>query len=268
MTALDTILVDVHNATAGVIGLTAATPAVGDSLTVRNYPLTSTARLEAVSAQSSGVRAARVSSPMLHDNVTGLTWQFAEQPTAFLLPPDTGQPLVSGDTLAAYLDAAATSDSIATLHVYYQDLPGTSARLYSWGDISGIVKSIKAMEVDVTTSATIGQWQDTAITTTEDQMHAGTDYALLGYLASVAVAAVGIKGQETGNLRAAGPGSISSVNTADYFVEMSTRHGTPHIPVVSADNRKSIYVSTAANTASVASKITLIFAELTQKLSG
>lgn len=267
MTAMDTILVDVHNAGGAAIGFTAATAATGDSLVVRNYPLTSYARLEAVSVQSSGTRAARVTSPMLHDNVTGMTWYFSEEPAAILLPRDTGQPLVSGDTLAAYLDAAATSDSVATLHVYYDSLPGASARLHSWGDISGIIKSIKALEVDITTNATIGQWSDTVITTTENQLHAKTDYAVLGYVASVAVVAVGIKGQETGNLRVCGPGQTATIDTTEYFITMSNRHGTPHIPVINADNRGSVYVSAAANTTAVASKITLILAELSQQLS-
>ena len=145
--------------------------------------------------------------------------------------------------------------------------PGAVARLYSWADISGNVKSIKALEVDCVTSATIGQWSDTLITATENQLHARTDYAVLGYEASVAVVTVAIKGQETGNLRVGGPGPTSSFPTSDYFVQMSNMHGTPHIPVFNADNRNSVYVSTAANTASVATKVTLILAEMATALS-
>src|SRR5690242_1422951 len=113
------------------------------------------------------------------------------------MPDGIGQPLVHGDTLSVSLDAAATSDSVAALLVYYSQMSGSDGRYYSWGDISGVIKSIKAMQVAVTSSATIGAWVDTGITTTENQMHAGTDYAILGYLTSVALAAVGVKGQET-----------------------------------------------------------------------
>lgn len=267
MPAIDTVLIDVHNATAGAIGLTAGTAATGDSLTVRNFATTSTARLEAISVQGSGVRQARVTSPMFHDNVTGLTVSFAEEPAAYLLPRDVGQPLTPGDTLTASLSAAATSDTVATLHMYYSDLPGATARLHMWGDVSGNIKSIKAIEVDCTTSATIGAWQDTVITATENQLHAHTDYAVLGYLADTAVVCVGVKGQETANLRLCGPGQTATIDTVDYFVRMSEYHNTPHIPVLNADNRGSIYVSTAANTASVATKITLFLAELSSPLS-
>lgn len=267
MSAIDTILYDVHNATGAAIGVTNATVANGDSATVRYFPPTSPAYLEAISVQASGTRIARITSPLMHDNVTGLTFNTAEQPSSFLLPQEIGQPLNAGDTLTVGLDAAATSDSLAVLFNYYTQLPGASARLVSWGDISGIVKSIKAMEVDCTTSATIGQWSDTVITTTENQLHARTDYAVLGYASSVAVVAVAVKGQDTGNLRVGGPGVITAFDTTDYFVQMSNLHGRPHIPVFSADNRGSFYVSTAANTASVATKTTLILAELTQQLT-
>lgn len=268
MPAIDSILADVHNTGGAGIGLTAATPATGDSFTVRNFPTTARARLETVCVQGAAPRSARIASPMLHDNVTGLTFQTGETPTTYLLPRGVGQPLVPGDVLAVSLDAAATSDTVALLAIYYENLPGTSARLHSWGEISGNIKSIKAMEVDVTTAATIGQWVDTLITTTENQLHARTDYAVLGYEATAAVVAIGVKGQETANLRVCGPGPTSAFPTSDYFVQMSAWQQTPHIPVFNADNRGSLYVSTAANTASVASKITLILAELTTPLVG
>lgn len=268
MPAIDSILADVHNAGGAGIGLTAATAATGDSFTVRNFPTTAKARLEAICVQGAAPRAARITSPMFHDNVTGFTFQTPETPTTFLLPREVGQPVVPGDVLAVSLDAAATSDTVAMLALYYENLPGTNARLHSWGEISGNIKSIKPCEVDVVTNATIGQWADTLITATENQLHARTDYAVLGYEATVALVAVGVKGQETANLRVCGPGPTTAFPTSDYFVAMSFWQNTPHIPVFNADNRNSFYVSSAANTTAVASKITLILAELASPLSG
>jgi hypothetical protein len=266
MPAIDTILFDVHNTSASPIGLTAATAATGDSATVRSFPDSASARLEEIALQASGARQFRITSPMFHDNVTGWTYSWSEQPAALALPPDIGQPLVSGDTLAVSISAAATSDSIAALIAYYSGLRGGDARLHMWGDIAGIIKSIKVCEVDVTSSATIGQWSDTLITATENQFHAKTDYAVLGYEMDTALAVVGIKGQDTANLRVCGPGSTQTEPMTDYFIRQSNRHGTPHIPVFSSDNRGSLYVSCAANTASVAAKVTLILAELSQQL--
>lgn len=267
MVALDTILADVHNATGSAIPLTAATAATGDSFVVRNFPDSSWARLEAVSLQA-GVagRQVQVKSPGFHDNVTGITYKSSESPAGFLLPQEVGQPLTRGDTLSVLIDAALTSDSVATLHMYYAQGAGSDGRFYSWGDISSLIKSIKPVQVAVTSSATIGQWTDTLITTTDNQLHADTDYAVLGYVSDVPLVAVGVKGQDTGNLRACGPGAILGMSTSDYFVAMSNYHGTPHIPVINSNNKGSIYCSVAANTASVAATPTLILAELTQTL--
>jgi hypothetical protein len=268
MVALDTILADVHNGTGAAIGLTAATAANGDSFVVRNFDQTAWARLEAISLMA-GVagRQAQIKSPAFHDNVTGITFKTTQSPSGWVLPPEVGQPLVRGDTLSVLLDAAATSDSVATLHAYYQAGAGVDGRYYSWGDISSLIKSIKPVQVAVTTSATIGQWTDTLITTTDNQLHADTDYAVLGYQTDVALVAVGVKGQDTGNLRCCGPGAIDSFDTSDYFVQMSNLHGTPHIPVINSNNKGAIYLSAAANTASVAATPSLILAELTQSLS-
>lgn len=268
MVALDTILADVHNATGSAIPLTAATPATGDSFVVRNFPDSSWARLEAVSLQA-GVagRQVQIKSPGFHDNVTGLTWKTSQSPAGFLLPQEVGQPLTRGDTLSVLIDAALTSDSVATLHAYYAQGAGSDGRFYSWGDISGIIKSIKPVQVAITTNATIGAWQDTLITTTDNQLHADTDYAVLGYASDVALVAICVKGQDTGNLRAGGPGVIDGFDTSNYFVAMSQLHGTPHIPVINSNNKGSIYLSAAANTASVAATPALILAELSQTLS-
>jgi len=267
MSAIDTVLYDVHNTGGAPIGLTAATVAAGDAALIRNYSLTERAILEFIATQGSGVRLARITSPLLHDAVTGMTFAFGENPAVMLMPRETGQPVVAGDTLSVSLSAAATSDTLAALGFYYTSLPGASARLHSWGEISGIVKSIKAVQVAVVSAAAIGQWTDTLITVTENVLHARTDYALLGYDTDVALLSVGIKGQETGNLRVCGPGPTTTFATDDYFVNMSDLHGTPHIPVVNADNRGSIFVSVAANTASVAANVTLILAELAQPLN-
>lgn len=268
MAAIDTVLYDVHNATGAPIGLTAATVAVGDAQLIRNFALTDRAFLEYVATMGTGVRQARITSPLLHDPVTGLTFSFGENPAVQLMPRETGQPVVPGDTLSVSLTAAATSDTVAALGVYYSNLPGASARLHSWGEVSSNIKSIKAVQVAVTTSATIGQWQDTLITATENVLHARTDYAVLGYDTDVALLTIGVKGQETGNLRVCGPGPTTTFATGDYFINLSDLHGTPHIPVFNADNRGSVFVSTAANTASVAANVTLILAELAAPLQG
>lgn len=241
-----------------------ATPATapGDSLMIRNFVPPAYAKLEAVFYDGTAKQQLRVESPMFHDAVTGLTFGSSETPSQFLLPRQVGQPLTPGDTLTVQQGAAAGSSSIVGLLNYYSDLPGASARLHMPGDIMGIIASIKTWEVDVTTSGTIGTWVDTAINTNDAQFHAGHDYAILGFDVDTAVAIVAVKGQETGNLRIGCPGTTETADISEYFIGMSERHNTPHIPVFNADNRGAFYVSAVAKAAGVATKVYVVAAEL------
>lgn len=247
--------------------LAAVTASPGDSFQVRSFSQQGWARLEEVFYQGTAKAQIRLTSPMFHDNVTGLTTASPEAAASFVLPREYGQPLVTGDTLALLSGCAAGASAITALLAYYSDPNGPVARLHSWGDIAGIIKSIKILEVDVTSSATIGSWSDTAVNTNDKQLHAHTDYAVLGYICDTPLAVVGIKGQATNNLRVCGPGYYGALETDSVFVDLTTDHGTPHIPVFNADNQGATYVSVLANTASVAAKVYLNLAELTQTIS-
>lgn len=259
---IDTVLAQVTNSAA----LTGVTVAQGDTLTVRSFPSSAKAFVEQIISKGGQSVTTRLLSPQLHDNVRGLTFTSAQAPTQFDLPQEVGQPLTSNDTLILQGNSGAANSSVFGLVNYYTDLKGASARLHSWGDISGLIKSIKPLEVDCTTSATIGQWSDTLITATENLLHANTDYAVLGYQCDVAVGLVGIKGADTSNYRICGPGSVLQDTTTDFFTEMGDRHNVPHIPVFNAANAGSTFVSTADNAASTAVKVSLILAELSSTL--
>lgn len=245
---------------------TAATMATGDSLTVRSFAPTDRATLVHAVRKGTSTGAVRVRSPMFHDDVRGITFTTAESPAVFLMPQEVGQPLVSQDTLILELTGGTGETDVALLTTYYSNLLGQSARLVSWGDIAGMVKNIKPVVVAVTNSATIGAWQDTVITTTEDLLHANQDYAVLGYLSDTAFAGIGVRGQETGNLRNVGPGPNSTLDVTDYFVNMSMRYGGPCIPVFNSANKNSFYVSTVDSVASSTGNVQLILAELTRNL--
>lgn len=261
--AVDTVALDVHNAATSAIGLTNATTASGDSLTVRNFPPANAAFLQNVYLQgASAPRRFRLLSARLHDNVTGVSFQALESPTEFLIPPEIDQPLYPADTLVAQMDAAASSDTVAALLVYYSNLPGIQANLFTWAQIQNRIIDLKPMEVDVTSSATIGAWSDTLLTTTENQLKADYDYAVLGIEGSAAFCAVGVKGSATGNLRVCAPGASPTLKLTDYFVYMSQQNQTPFIPVFNANDRTAFYVSVLANTASATDNVFLVLARL------
>lgn len=267
MPAIDTVQYFSTQAAASAFP-TALAVAPGDPPGIRSFAPTDTANMTALIYSAGGGQKVRVASPMLHDNVTGLTFQPAEVPSAFLLGDEVGVRLTAVDTLSVYGGIAAAGTITAALVVYYSNLPGVQARLHMWGDISGIIKSIKSVEVDLAAIA-VGAWTDTIITATENQLHAHTDYAILGYDVSAAVDVVGVKGQATGNLRVCGPGPTSTLDITEYFVLRSAKMGIPYIPVFNGDDRGAFYVS-AANHAALgggAASVYLILAELSSTVT-
>ena len=264
MASIDTILGRVTNSSNV---LTAITVAAGDSLTVRNFPSSAQAFLENVITKGVASVTNRILSPYLHDNSRGITSISAQTPAVANLGKRYSQALTAQDTLIDQLTSGAADSTAVALQAYYTDLGASDARLASWGDISGIIQNVKPVEVDVTASATIGAWNDTAITTTENLLRANTDYAVLGYLVDVACLCVALKGQDTASLRIAGPGSVLTQETSEYFLDVTQDTGRPHIPIINAANVNNTTVSVADNVASTAVKVQLILAELTQNIS-
>ena len=260
--AIDTIGSFVTPGATNPTSLKTVTVSTGDSLQVRSFPAANQAWLIAMFYQGVTKGKNRITSPLFHDNVTGITLASADTDSAWMLGKYPRQPVRTTDTLAAYSSAAAGASGILAAQIYYQNLPSSNARLAAWGDISGNVKSLKGLEVDVTSSATIGTWSDTAINTTDKQLHANTDYAVLGYDVDAPLAVVGVKGNETGNLRVCGPGPATTFTSPDYFADLSTIQGLPCIPVFNSNNQGAYFVSCLAATASVAAKVYLILAEL------
>lgn len=265
MAAVDTIA-GTATIGAGPVYTALSVTASGDSLTVRDFPDTGQGLLYALDFKAAHVGGIRVRSPRMHDNTTGLSVRSGDLSDTLLMPSEMQQPLYKADPLITELIGTAADVAGGALHIYYSNLPGSSARLFAPGDIKPLVKNIKAFYTAVTNSATAGTWTDTKITTTDDQLHADADYAVLGMTSDVAILAMGVKGQETGNLRNCVTGSAIGLSNADYFVSASLLSGLPLIPVFNANNKGSFFVSTIDNIASTTPNITLILAELSQRL--
>lgn len=262
MPAIDTVGIF---ATAGAASPfpTALAAAPGDSLAIRNFAAGQYAQLEALIYSAGGGQRVRLTSPNLHDNQTGITFEPAEVPAQFLVAAPFSVNLQANDTLVAQGGIAAAGTIAGALQIYYSQLPGIQARLHMWGDISGNIRNYKTVEVDLNAIA-VGAWTDTLITTTENQLHANRDYAVLGYQCSAAIDVVGVKGSATGNLRVCGPGASSTLDITEYFVYMSEQNNLPYIPVFNSDDRGAFYVSAFnhAAVAGAADHVYLVLAEL------
>jgi len=267
MAAIDTIAS--YQGTSGST-LAAGTFATGDSGTVRNFPSSAKARLLAAYYDDvTSPLPARIRSPLLHDNVDGIELDPGSSAPTKLIPRTLLQELRAQDVLTFELSTAATTGkALLAASIFYDQLPGATARLFSRGDIQGNIRNIKPLRVAVGSGAnTAGAWYDLVITTTENLLHANTDYAVLGISCTAAVAAVGIKGTDTGNLRVCATGGTNNPESADYFVRLSEETGLPTIPVINAANAGSTYISLISSAATgAASVVSVILAELATNL--
>jgi hypothetical protein len=259
--AIDTVAVDVANP--GATFTAAAVVATNnDSLTVRNYPSQNQAYMVDVIRRHNTSGAVRVLSPLLHDNVTGMTWYTNETPSLLEIPPFVGQRIEPGDLLSVQVTGDTTHHCSVYLVNYYTNLTGASANLYQTADLSASIKTLKPITIAVTASATVGLWSDTLITATENQLHATSFYAVLGFSTDTALGAIGFKAQSTGNLRICGPGATTPEDTSYYFIKKANDWGQPYIPVFNGQDRGACYVSVADNAASTTANVTLVLAEL------
>jgi len=261
---IDTVLFAAVNPGAGAVATVAAS---NDSLAIKMGNSARNIYLEGLIRQGTTAGFIQLLSPALHDNVNGIKITPNESPSIFSLPAESDQLLLPGDVITPRLSGGAAETDIGLMQLYYEDLPGQSARLHTWPEISGMIKYIKPQLVACTSSATIGAWVDTAVNTTEDVLHPNRDYAVLGYVTNVNLGFVGIKSGETANLRVGGPGTTSELVTSHYFVDMSVKNGRPWIPVFNSGARGSTFVSVCASTASVAASVTLLLAELNSNLT-
>lgn len=262
--AVDTISTFVANPGAAGAAVTVAT---GDSLTVRNFAATDFAKLTKIIRVGATEGFVQVTSPLLHDDVRGVRFQTAESPSVLSFPRDIGQPLQPSDTLAVSVSGGTAETDQAVLQVYYSNVLGTAARLHMWGDIAQNVKNVKIVDTVCDASGTQGQWKDTVITTTEDLLHVNSDYAVLGVLCDQNLAAVGVRGQETGNLRVCTVGTTTTDDTSDAFIRESEKLGVPYIPVFSPLNKGSIFASVVNDGSHASVHVQLVLAELTSRLS-
>lgn len=236
---------------------TAWTMATGDSLTVRNIPPGTNAWLVDAWALGATKGILRVRSPRMHDNVQGIRMPYAASTPVPLLTGWENELLQNTDTLTVDMTGGGAETDCGSLLVYYDNLPGADARLATWQEIAPRVRHIMGVEVDITTGGTAGDYGGgTAINATFDQFKADQDYAVLGYVTDTAVASIGMRGPDFGNLRLGGPGTNNKIETRDWFVRLGTFLGRPTIPIIKANNKAGTIVDalhTATGTAIVVS---------------
>lgn len=266
MTALEVITGRVVNPGAGP---TAFGPNSGDPFAIRSTPDTNPPWLWGMWAQQAAAGFIQLRSPRMHDPVRGMRFRAPSGVIRNFMPDGAATQLYSQDLLTFECSGGAAETDSGAFLVYYPDLGGADARLATWAQIEPLVAELVTIEVPVAGPVTAGDWSPgTPINAGIDLLKANLDYAILGYQTDTPCLAVGIRGVDTANLRAGGPGPTESIETRDWFKSMSQEQGVGCIPVINQANRGATNVHVALNTAAGTVQVDLIAARLTSRYGG
>lgn len=237
----------------------------GNSNTIRNAPFERKVYLLTLWVNFAVVGETRVRSPKLHDNVQGLRFAVQANVPEPLLDPMFKQILIPQDTLVIEGQAAdaATDVNALFLVLFYEDLPGTQARLGMPEFVKSKMVHVVTVENTLATTAT-GDWGgEEAINAEFDLLKANTDYALVGYQCQEAGGAIRWRGADVGNLGIGGPASIDEVTlTARWFTWLSERSGLPCIPIFNSANRAGVLIDASQDDTGTDITVNSIFCEL------
>jgi len=245
--------------------LAATTIASGDSFQVKNALLTSKAWLLQAWAHNLVAGMMRIRSPKLHDNVDAIRSRVLVATLDPLMAMGAPQQLYPQDVLIHELAGSAVGgqiESICTL-LYYEDLPGQNQRLITSDQMRARKRHIHGVRLAITLGTTTGYNGARAINADVDQLHANTDYAVLGISSDIDTAAICLRGPDTGNLRVSVPGSTKLWQlTERWFVKLSDEYKTPLIPVFNAANKAATLIDAVNNQAGGTCNATIWLAEL------
>jgi hypothetical protein len=200
----------------------------------------------------------RIHSPRMHDNVQGIRQRIVNNNCEPLL---TGagttaipQRLYSQDALIIEQTGSAANKDTGHFTVLYDDLPGTAARLIDNAALIAAGVNRIGQEVTVATGAGVVTYTGAvALNSSNPNLKANTDYALIGLTVDTRSGVIGIKGADVGNLRIGVPGEPSQRHiTTNYFQRLSDALKRPMIPVFNSANQGSINIDATGQTGALA----------------
>lgn len=244
---------------------TALTLGAGNSLTIRNAPYESQARLIQAWTDVQAAGILRIRSPRMHDNVQGIRARTVVSEAKPLLPWGVAEPLTPQDTLTVDLSGSAVAGDVegAALLIYYPDLPGIEGQFITPDELAQRAVHTVTVENTLALGTAGGYSGEEAINAEFDLLKANTDYALVGYLVDGECLAVRWRGADTGNLGVGGPGDDSARElTSSWFVRLSREYGIAGIPVFNSANKAGILLDGMQDENGLDVAVTSILVEL------
>ena len=250
---------------ANVATLTNLTTNTGDSLTVRSFDQSKKAWLLNTWAFVTAAGITEIHSPRMHDNVHSIRYRVAASQAQPLIPLGQPQRVYPVDTLTVQLAGDATAGRLQpqSLLMYYEDVPGLSARFMKPADVFSRCVNIYAVETTITLAVTGDYSAAVAINANFDQFIANTDYALIGYVPDIATASIQWRGADIGNVRVGGPGVNNLVHlTSEWFMRLSEELNLPLVPILNSQNKGGILLDALMSQAGGTLNVTSVLAQL------
>lgn len=246
--------------------ITQLTMCTGNSKTVRNAELDSKILLLTAWSTNQTAGILQIRSPRLHDNVDGIQFNNVADNNKLLIPLGCSQDLISQDVLSIGLSGSATAGDIemASLLIYYPDLPGVEGRFIDVDELKSRTKNIMTVTNTIALTTSGNYTGSEAINVEEDNFKANTDYALIGYQVSAQCGCVRWIGSDIGNIGVGGPGNANDNDqTQSWFKNLSSAFDLPLIPVFNSANKGAILIDGQQDEDGADVTVNSIFAELT-----
>jgi hypothetical protein len=183
-----------------------------------------------------------ITASRFHDQVYGIRGSVSSGATAapinraFCISPiGIDQPIFPSDVLSVQVNGTASDDAVVTLLIYYQDIPGISARLATYDYVKQHTKNIVGINTNLTPGDGVAGTA-VALNASDNRLHANTDYALLGYSSNLAFASLTVSGVDTGNLKVGGPVIGDPAHDAYMYVDYARSYNAPLIPIINSNN--------------------------------
>ncbi len=245
--------------------LTNLTLNTGDTLNVRSFDNSKKAYLLNTWALVTAAGITEIHSPRMHDNVHSIRFRVAANQAQPLLPLGQPQRVYPVDALTVQLAGDNTAGRLQpqSLMMYYEDVPGISARLMKQQDVFNRCVNIFAVETTITLAVTGDYSAAVAINANFDQFIANTDYALIGYVPDIAVGSIHWRGVDVGNVRVGGPGINNLVHlTSEWFLRISDELNLALVPVFNSQNKGGILLDALMTQAGGTLNVTSVLAQL------
>ena len=221
----------------------AVSPISGDSATFFNVPQNSEQHVAEIWGAMSGHAAElSITATRWHDQTYGIRGEITSGATTApinrsvcLSAIGIDQPIYPSDVLTVQVNGTANDEFVATLLVYYRDLPGIKARLATYEWVRDNTKNVVGINATLTSGTAV---PGTAVTlnAADNRLHANTDYALLGFTSTLTCASVTVQGIDTGNMKVGGPVLGDPGHDGTLFVDYARAYGQPLIPIINSNN--------------------------------